>query len=248
VARALPFAHSVSRHGYRAVESNKGGLNVLLIQSGIGPDKARVGAQHLLAGASWDVIISTGFAGDLGSGPIGSILIGHDAMCWPLMTTDAVSTPPRILCHPDWVKTALSIDWIGQGLLRNGLFVSVDHILTHSIDKQTLGTSTGAMGVDMESAAIGEVAQKNNLPFLIIRAISDGADEDLPVDFNLFLKPSGWAPGVLHILTTPRSWKGFLNLYRHSKLASQQLTKFFERFFSAISMRPASPNSERGRQ
>ena len=194
----------------------------------------------MLAEASWDAIISTGFAGDLCSGPIGSILIGSDAMCWPPRMTDAESTSPRILCHPHWVKTALRIDWRGQGPLRTGPFVSVAHVLTHSIDKQTLGASTGAMGVDMESVAIGEVAQSNTLPFLIVRAISDGAKEDLPVDFNLFLKPSGWAPGVLHMLTTPRSWKGFLDLYRHSKLAAQQLTIFFEGFFAAISTRTAS--------
>ncbi len=118
--------------------------------------------------------------------------------------------------------------------------MSVDHVLTHARDKQALEESTGAVGVDMESAAIGEVVQSKSLPFLIIRAISDGANEDLPVDFNLFLKPSGWAPGIFHILTTPRSWKGFLDLYRHSKVASEQLTKYFEGFFSAISTKTAS--------
>jgi adenosylhomocysteine nucleosidase len=97
------------------------------------------------------------------------------------------------------------------------------------------------VGVDMESAAIGKMAQGHGRPFLIIRAISDGVNEDLPVDFNLFLRPSGWIHGVLHIMTTPSSWKGFLDLYRHSKHASQQLTRFFKEFFSALSTMSTSP-------
>jgi adenosylhomocysteine nucleosidase len=114
-------------------------------------------------------------------------------------------------------------------------------VLTHSVDKYKLKASTGAVGVDMESAAIGEVAQGHGLSFLIVRAISDSLNEDLPVDFNLFRKPSGWFSGVMHIMTTPRSWTGFLDLYRHSKQAAQQLTKFFEGFFSAVSTMPTSP-------
>lgn len=242
VARALRFPHPVSHHGHRALASNGHGLNILLIQSGIGPDKARIGVQQLLAGASWDVMISTGFAGDLDASPIGSVLIGHEVF-WETATTSHVpSTSPRILCHADWVKTALSINWMGQGPLRTGKFVSVDRVLTHSSDKHKLRASTGAVGVDMESAAIGEVAQGYGLPFLIVRTISDSVNEDLPVDFNLFLKPSGWMSGVMYIMLTPRSWKGFLDLFRHSKQASRQLTKFFEGFFSAVSARQVSPS------
>jgi adenosylhomocysteine nucleosidase len=95
----------------------------------------------------------------------------------------------------------------------------------------------------MESAAIGEVAQNHEVPFLIIRTISDGFSEDLPVDFNLFLKPSGWFWGVLRILLSPSSWNRFLKLYRHSKQASLTLTRFFEEFFSAVSATPTSSNS-----
>jgi len=241
VARALRLPHHVSHYGHRALASNDHGLNILLIQSGIGPDKARIVAQQLLDGASWDVMISTGFAGALDTGTIGSVLIGKEVFWEPSTTSHVSLTPQRIVCHPDWVQSALSLSWIGQEPLRTGRFVSVDRVLTHSVDKHKLKASTGAVGVDMESAAIGEVAQGHGLSFLIVRAISDGVNEDLPVDFNLFLKPSGWFSGVMHILTTPRSWKGFLDLYRHSKQASLQLTRFFEEFFSAVSTMPPSP-------
>ena len=241
VARALRFSHPVSHYGHRALASNDHGLNILLIQSGMGPDKARIVAQQLLDGASWDVIISTGFAGALNTCPIGSVLIGKEVFWEPSTTSHVSLTPQRIVCHPDWVQSALSLSWMGPEPLRTGRFVTVNGVLTHSVDKHKLKASTGAVGVDMESAAIGEVAQGHGLSFLVVRAISDGVNEDLPVDFNLFLKPSGWFFGVMHIMTTPRSWKGFLALYRHSKQASLQLTRFFEEFFSAVSTTPTSP-------
>ncbi|MEO8327929.1 MAG: hypothetical protein ABI618_18925, partial [Nitrospirota bacterium] len=75
----------------------------------------------------------------------------------------------------------------------------------------------------------------HGLPFLIVRAISDGIDEDLPVDFNMFLKPFGWVGGVALVLSTPRCWKGLFRLYRNSKQAGIQLSKFFELFFAVVS-------------
>lgn len=242
VARALQLTHPVSQYGYRALSSNAHGLTILLIQSGIGPDKARKSTQQLLASASWDVLISTGFAGDLEADLIGSMLIGNEVFCGQSAASYFSSNSQSIACHPDWVKAALSVNWMGREPLRTGRFVSVDRVLTNSGDKHQLRVESGAVGVDMESATIGEVAQEHGIPFLIVRAISDGVHEDLPVDFNLFLAPSGWASGIMHIMTTPKSWKGFLNLYRHSKQASRQLTQFFEEFFSAVSRVPSSPS------
>ena len=241
VARALRVSHQVSKYDCRALASTDHGLNVLLIQSGIGPRMARKKTQSLLAGTSWDVIISTGFAGALDSLPIGSVLIGYEVCEESCMTADESLGLKRFACHPDWVQAALNINEVGRESLRTGRFVSVDHVITYSVDKHKLKASTGAIGFDMESAAIGGVAKEHRLPFLIVRAISDGVNEDLPVDFNLFLKPFGWIPGVLSILSTPRSWKGFLELYQHSKQASVELTRFFEEFFSTI---PTWPTSE----
>ena len=245
VARALQCPHPVSHYGHRALESHDQALNVLLIQSGIGPEKARIGTQQLLTRRAWDVVISTGFAGALDAVPIGAVLIGHEVLSKSSATSSIPSIPQPLVCHPDWVQTALGINWVGQESLRSGSFVSVGHVLTHSVDKHRLRACTGAVGVDMESAAIGEITQGHGLPFLIVRAISDGVNEDLPVDFNLFLRPSGWVSGVMYIITTPSSWKGFLDLYRHSKQASQQLTKFFEDFFSDVSAMPMLPTSLR---
>jgi len=237
------LTHPVPQYGFRALISHEYGPTILLIQSGIGPNKARKNTGQLFADASWDLIISTGFAGDLETSLIGSVLIGEEVVWDKGIAPHVSSTSQSIVCHPDWVKFALGINWKEENPLRTGKFVSVDRVLTTSDDKHQMRVDSGAVGVDMESAAIGEVAQEHGAPFLIIRAISDGAYEDLPVDFNLFLRPFGWMTGIMQILRTPKSWKGFLHLYQHSELASRQLTRYFQDFCFSISGLSLSPNS-----
>ncbi len=57
--------------------------------------------------------------------------------------------------------------------------------------KQTLLEATGALAADMESHAVAEVASAAGKPFIIVRAISDAADQALPVAATRFLGPDG---------------------------------------------------------
>jgi adenosylhomocysteine nucleosidase len=76
----------------------------------------------------------------------------------------------------------------------------------------------------MESAAIGNVAHELGVPFAVMRTVSDVVDEDLPLDFNVFLKPWGWARGVSAMLLAPSSLRGLNRLRWHSRLAATTLT------------------------
>jgi adenosylhomocysteine nucleosidase len=206
----------------------------LLIRTGIGPDKARSFTRKILEKELYDVVISTGFAGALSSLPIGSLVIGHEVLVCQSEDVVSDSGLQRIACHPDWVQASLNMPLSGPYPLQGGRFVTINRVLTHASQKQTLGQQTGAVAVDMESGAIGQVVQEFGIPFFIVRAISDSVDEDLPMDFNLFLKPKGWIGGVRQILSTPQCWKGFFRLYRNSKQAGLQLSKFFEKFFCTL--------------
>jgi adenosylhomocysteine nucleosidase len=232
VGRVLPRPCAVSRREPTGLESRAGSIHVLLIQTGIGSDKARSITQQILGREPWDVVISTGFAGALNSFPIGSLVIGNEVLLEQPLDLLPDSDPQRILCHPDWVNTSLNIQIMGHNPLQYGRFVTMDRVLTHASQKQILGERTGAVAVDMESGAIGQVAQQHGFPFLIVRAISDGVNEDLPVDFNMFLKPSGWVGGVRQVLCNPGCWMGIWRLYRNSKVAGLQLSRFFEKFFA----------------
>lgn len=234
VSRVLSPENSVFRRNPYRIEKQTGTSHIRLVQTGIGPDRARSITQQIIESEPWNVVISSGFAGALFPLPVGSVVIGSD-VCWGQPSDEiSGSEPPRILCHSEWIETSLNIQLRDAHSLRKGGFVTTDRVLRHALQKQVLGTQTGAVAVDMESGAIGQVAQQKNIPFLIVRAISDGVNEDLPVDFNDFLKPMGWSGGIRKELFTPWCWKGLWRLYRNSKQASKQLSQFFEKFFALI--------------
>lgn len=234
VGRVLSRTGAVSRRNPAGLESDSKSSRIVLLQTGIGPDRARAVTQHIVEQEPWDVVISTGFAGALRFFPMGSLVIGNEVVIEHSVRSFPGPGSQRIICHSGLVKQSLNIQLMNSQLIQNGRFVTIDRVLTHATQKYLLGKQTGAVAVDMESGAIGQVAQQFNLPFLIVRAISDGVNEDLPVDFNLFLRPWGWMGGVKQVLFAPGCWKGFWRLYRNSSLASVQLSKFFETFFATL--------------
>ena len=68
---------------------------------------------------------------------------------------------------------------------------SADRVAVSSGEKRQLRQSTGAAVVEMEAAAVAEKARKWGLPFRAVKAVSDTADEDLPLDFNHYRDRDG---------------------------------------------------------
>ncbi|GAA0323232.1 hypothetical protein GCM10009087_36920 [Sphingomonas oligophenolica] len=72
-----------------------------------------------------------------------------------------------------------------------GTITGSDTIVATAAQKQALHAKTGALAVDMESHIAARVAARHNLPFAIIRVISDSADEALPPAALAGMKPDG---------------------------------------------------------
>ena len=70
-------------------------------------------------------------------------------------------------------------------------FFQTEHVITTAKEKAELFRSTQCGAVEMESGTIMEYCSRQKIPCIIIRSISDQADEDLAVDFNQILKPNG---------------------------------------------------------
>jgi adenosylhomocysteine nucleosidase len=92
----------------------------------------------------------------------------------------------------------------------------------------------------MESAAVAAMAQERGLPMAIVRTVSDLVDEDLPLDFNLFLRPTGWIKGMQAVISSPSSLMGLNRLRKQSRVAADRLTEWFQRYAEAgrESLRP----------
>ena len=72
-----------------------------------------------------------------------------------------------------------------------GAVHSIDHVAVTAAEKRTLRNQTGAVAVDMESAAVERKAAEWNVPYLCIRAVSDRAGDTLPLDFNRYRNARG---------------------------------------------------------
>ena len=78
----------------------------------------------------------------------------------------------------------------------------------------------------MEAAAVARLAAEQKLPFYCVRSISDGADEDLPVDFNWALRADG-SLSIWRVIRQagcrPGAWVRLLGLARNAGAASRSL-------------------------
>jgi adenosylhomocysteine nucleosidase len=201
----------------------------------MGLEKARRCAVQLFGSQSFDLMVSTGFTCALVEADIGALLAGLEVVQrtgQSLQSSQAmaVTGAERELALA-FVETIVPPRLIGR-------FVSTDRVVGIASDKREFAESTNAIGLDMESAALAAEAQRAQVPFMIIRSVSDLLDEDLLLDFNLFLRPTGWLKGIGTVLAAPSCLFGLGRLRRQSAVAAQALTDFFRRYAAAMATEP----------
>ena len=219
----------------------RGVCQVLLVQTGIGLENAASVYQRVLAKEPLDLAISSGFAGALTDGQVGSLLIA-DSVTMHGTGPDLLRIESPVSCDTALIAQALRVAQTIGIEAQVGQMVSVQRVVVCAQEKRHLRDVTGAIGLDMESAALGTVAHACHVPFLVIRTVSDRVDEDLPIDFNLFFEPRGWIRGLCTVVARPSCWLGLVHMRNHTALASWQITRFFEEFLSLEHMETAAPN------
>ncbi|MBH0202555.1 MAG: hypothetical protein HP496_09765 [Nitrospira sp.] len=202
-----------------------------LAQTGVGPEKAGRSAAQLLDHQSFSLVVSTGFACALVTADIGALLVGrevvhhghHDATSSEVLHVPGDERDLAVT----FIETLVPPEYIGR-------FVSTDHVIGSAREKRTFALNTQAIGLDMESSALAVQAQRAQVPFVIIRSVSDLLDEDLPLDFNLFLRPTGWLKGIGTVLAAPACLLGLGRFRRQSLVAGEALTAFFRSYVAAM--------------
>ena len=162
----------------------KGNINnkeLFVALSGIGKVNSAAITQHLIDKYNVDIIINTGCAGSLTKEVavfdvvLASYVTYHDFTPERIMN---FSVPNNGKPEPDDKLIKLAIDEIKKLNLKYHVkpICSGDCFVTSDAMRDEIKERTGCVAVDMESASIGHIAAKNNIPFLIIRTISDFAD------------------------------------------------------------------------
>ena len=184
----------------------------------------------MLGGQKWNLAISTGYAAALTPSKIGAMVVADHVLSEPEHQPSSQTTIP-IKCHSDFSQTAFKVGLSFDENTKFGPMVTVPRIVNSAFEKQELAQRTGAIGLDMESAVVGQIAEDQKIPFIVVRGISDLLDEDLPEEFKLFLRPYGWVQGLSSIIASPKSWADMVRLQNQMVQTSRQITKFFQIFF-----------------
>jgi adenosylhomocysteine nucleosidase len=187
--------------------------------SGPGPARAAATARRAIeAGAR--ALVAWGFAGGLGEG----------------VASGTVHLPSRIVSEdgewyadPDW-RRRLAGALSRRFDLIDAVLYSADRVLTTAEDKVALAARTGARAVDMESAAVAEVAAAAGLPFVALRVIADGPDEALPDNVEALVTEGGRPRyrGLAGVIVSPRRLPLLIRLARRSQGARRILRRVAE--------------------
>ena len=120
------------------------------------------------------------------------------------------------------------------GAARLGTLVTVDRPVTGRVEKESLATTLGVTGpaaVDMESAAWARAADAGRVPFLVVRAVSDTVDEELPSYLSRCVGEDGRIHRravVLAAFAHPSSISNLTRMRRRMKACGERLGSFLE--------------------
>ena len=178
-------------------EGSLHGHPVVVVRSGIGKVNAAMCAQILALKYKVDAIINTGIAGSLDADiNIGDIVLSTDTLEHDM---DAVAFGYPVGQIPRMDTLSFTADEKLRLLAKEvceevnpdisvfeGRIVSGDQFVSNKEKKEWLVNTFAGRCTEMEGAAIGHSAYLNKIPFLIIRAISDKADDSATVDYPTF--------------------------------------------------------------
>ena len=173
-------------------------LPVVVVQCGIGKVNAALCAQILCDCYSVTHLTNTGIAGSLCNDlDIGDLVISRDAMYHDFdcchfgypkgqVAGMDVAAFPADQALMDCAYAAA--EKIHPGHVKQGRIASGDQFVSDSAVKNGIIETTKALCTEMEGAAIAQTAYRNGIPFVIIRAISDKADNSAQMDYPTFEK------------------------------------------------------------
>ena len=179
---------------YKGVYRNK---PVVVVQAGIGKVNAAICTQALIDMFDVAYVINTGVAGALSEKlEIGDVVVSSDAVYHDFDTTvfgyDKGVIPRMDISYfkadENLIKYALEAEKELQGHLKvyAERIVSGDQFISSDELKKEIATSFNGYCTEMEGAAIAHTCYLNKIPFIIIRSISDKADNSADISYEDF--------------------------------------------------------------
>ena len=172
------------------------GLEVVVVQCGVGKVNAALCAQILCSCFHVTHLVNTGIAGSLSAAlDIGDLLVSRDAMYHdfdcvhfgypfgrvPGMDVTAFPADETMIRY-----ASAAAEKVHPGHVTIGRVASGDQFVADKAVKEQIIARTGGLCTEMEGCAIAQTAYRNGVPFVILRAISDKADDSAEMDYPTF--------------------------------------------------------------
>ncbi len=172
------------------------GVDTVVVQCGVGKVNAAMCAQILCSVFGVTCLVNTGIAGSLNAQlDIGDLVVSWDAMYHDF---DCVHFGYEMGKVPGMDVVAFPADKammdlafaaaeaVNPGHTKVGRVASGDLFVASKEAKEAIIAKTQAYCTEMEGAAIAHTAYRNQVPFVILRAISDKADDSAEMDYPTF--------------------------------------------------------------
>lgn len=172
------------------------GLDCVVVQCGVGKINAAMCTQILVDRFAVTHIVNTGIAGSLCAElDIADLVISQDAIhhdfdlhFWgrpigQVPGLDVIAFPADEMLQQ---AAFAASEAENPGHTKRGRVASGDQFICSKEQKEKIIADTGAICAEMEGASIAHTAYRNGIPFVIIRAISDKADDSADMDYPTF--------------------------------------------------------------
>ena len=172
------------------------GTSAVVVQCGVGKVNAALCAQIPISEFGVTHLVNTGIAGSLCADlDIGDLVVSEDAIYHDFDISywgRAIGEVPGmgVVAFPadeDMMQYAFAAaESVNPGHTRTGRVASGDQFVCNKEKKDKIIADTAAVCTEMEGAAIAHTAYRNGVPFVILRAISDKADDSAEMDYPTF--------------------------------------------------------------
>ena len=230
--RKLRAFNLIDYQGLKLRRTVVGTAEVTVLITGVGSQAAAQAMDLMMRMADkdqyFDVCVSSGLAG---------------ALCDTLSVGDIIAPKELVaeMQHADLGADRLEVDGelrqiaLGRGAKDANCLFTTNQILVKASQKKSCASR--AQSVDMESFEIVKEARAWGARSVVIRAISDAATEDLPINFNLTLseqKEVSLAKVLMQLAKNPLALPSLIRFGKQSKRAGELLATFLENYLKDL--------------
>jgi adenosylhomocysteine nucleosidase len=202
---------------------------VIVVQAGMGGENTEAALKYVVEDYSPDLVLSVGFGGALYDGAsAGDIICGGRVFLIPENITEGSGPDPMKLDSEEIPDAPAIVRRLTDRVrMHIGCILTLEKHMEKSAIGKILPGDLSFPVCDMETYFLARLAKEMRLPFLGLRAITDRADEEIPVEFLRATDESGkyrLSLAIKLILGKPKIITHIFTIGKNARVASINLS------------------------